>query len=319
MPHDKRKAGEFLARDAEEVVMHLHEAKSIAEERHLKQCTKPERNIVETRAYWNPLVHRGDLLFWNETVVRLVECADNLLGRTPWLAALSYSLSLKYKDMQSLSRQYFFRTIEGPCDPGNAVYSYMLLVCICRSGAYGNDVGTLFDQSCTNCDRMPGAMPELINILCTYSNTSKIQQAQLLLICMQKRFSNLRFVAGCNVEKAGDVIESTGCILSPWRASAKSVLYKLTQSFNLREDDVKETVEAMGAFVRHCINFYTQSLQLNMDKTEVYNTIRKWVKPKISPCSGTCCPVCESLAALSRTQSIGSASSVMDPAAQHLR
>ena len=92
--------------------MHLHEAKSIAEERHLKQCTKPERNIVETRAYWNPLVHRGDLLSWNETVVRLVECADNLLGRTPWLAALSYSLSLKYKDMQSLSRQYFFRVIQ---------------------------------------------------------------------------------------------------------------------------------------------------------------------------------------------------------------
>ena len=88
--------------------MNVHGARSIAEEIHLEQCAKPERNIVETRAYWNPLMHRGDLLFWNETVVRLVECADNLLGRTPWLAALSYSLSLKYKDMQSLSRQYFF-------------------------------------------------------------------------------------------------------------------------------------------------------------------------------------------------------------------
>ena len=39
----KRKAEEFLARDAEEVVMHLHEAKSIAEEIHLEQCTKPEK------------------------------------------------------------------------------------------------------------------------------------------------------------------------------------------------------------------------------------------------------------------------------------
>ena len=156
-------------------------------------------------------------------------------------------------------------------------------------------------------------------ILRECSNTNKIQPAQLLLICMQKRFSSLRFVAGCNAEKAGDVIESTGCILSPWRASAKSVLYKLTQSFNLREDDVKETVEAMDAFVRHCINFYTQSLQMNMEKTEVYNTIRKWVKPKISPCSGSCCPVCESLAALFQTPSSGSASSVMDSVARHLR
>ena len=120
MPHDKRKAEEFLARDAEEVVMHLHEAKSIAEEIHLEQCTKPERNIVETRASWNPLAQCGDLPSWNETVDGLVECADNLLGRTPWLAALSYSLSLQYKDgkedlsdsaldwdMESLSKQYF--------------------------------------------------------------------------------------------------------------------------------------------------------------------------------------------------------------------
>ena len=125
MPHDERKAEEFLARDAEEVVMHLHDAKSIAEEIHLEQCTKPERNIVETRASWNPLVHRGDLLSWNETVVRLVECADNLLGRTPWLAALSYSLSLQYKDgkedlpdsaldwdMKSLSHQHFSQQSE---------------------------------------------------------------------------------------------------------------------------------------------------------------------------------------------------------------
>ena len=95
MPHDKRKAEET------------------------------ERNIVETRAYWNPLMHRGDLLFWNETVVRLVECADNLLGRTPWLAALSYSLSLQYKDgkedlsdsaldwdMKSLSKQHFSQQSE---------------------------------------------------------------------------------------------------------------------------------------------------------------------------------------------------------------
>ena len=162
-------------------------------------------------------------------------------------------------------------------------------------------------------------MPQLIEILRTCSNTNKIQQAQLLLMCMQTRFSSLRFVAGCNAEKAGDVIESTGCMLSPWRASAKSVLYKLTQSFNLREDDVKETVEAMDAFVRHCINFYRQSLQLNMDKTEIYNTIRKWVKPKISPCSGSCCPVCESLAALFQTPSSGSACSVMDSVARHLR
>ena len=261
-----------------------------------------------------------------------MQCADNLLKRTPWLAALGYSLSLQYKDgnehlpdsalnwdMKSLSKLHFFTTIGVPCDPGNRVYSYMLLVCMCRSGAYGNDVDKLFDQSCANCDRMPGGMPELINILRKCSNTNKIQQAQLLLICMQKRFSSLRFVAGCNAEKAGDVIESTGGMLSPWRTSANGVLYKLTEWFNLREDDVKETVEAMGVFVRHCINFYTQSLQLNMDTTEVYNTIRKWVKPNISHCSGTCCPVCESLAALSRTPSSGSASSVMDPVAQHLR
>ena len=158
-------------------------------------------------------------------------------------------------------------------------------------------------------------MPQLIEILRKCSKTNRIEQAQHLLLCMQKRFTSLRFVPGCNVEKAGDVFESTGGMLSPWRTSAKCVLQKLTEWFSLREDDVKETLEAMGALARHCINLYTHSVQLKMKKTEVYDTIRKLVKPIIWPCSGTCCAVCESLDALSRTPSSGSASSVMGPAA----
>ena len=43
MPDDERKAAEFLAGDAKDVVMHLDDAKLIAKEIQLEQCTKPAR------------------------------------------------------------------------------------------------------------------------------------------------------------------------------------------------------------------------------------------------------------------------------------
>ena len=77
---------------------------------------------MPTQAAWIPLAHCGDLPSLNETVDRLIECADNLLERVPWLAALAYSLGLPYKeysvenlpdsalewDMKAHSRQHFF-------------------------------------------------------------------------------------------------------------------------------------------------------------------------------------------------------------------
>ena len=49
MPDDERKAAEFLAGDAKDVVMHLHEAKLIATKIQLEQCTKPARKITKER------------------------------------------------------------------------------------------------------------------------------------------------------------------------------------------------------------------------------------------------------------------------------
>ena len=102
--------------------------------------------------------------------------------------------------------------------------------------------------ACATCD----TMPKLTEILRNCGTSSKIAQARLLLLCMQRRFESLRFNPGCNVEKAGDVIESTGGILSPWRVSARVVLHYLANLFNLSDDGMKETVEAMDALARQC-------------------------------------------------------------------
>ncbi len=71
-----------------------------------------------------------------------------------------------------------------------------------------------------------------------------MSQARLLLLCMQRRFSSLRFYPTCDCEKAGDVVESTGGILSPWRVSAGVVVRYLANLFGLSRDDVLGAVEA---------------------------------------------------------------------------
>ena len=118
-------------------------------------------------------------------------------------------------DMKAHSRQHFFTTIGVALDPGNVVLSCLLWICICRSGACVHAVHEQhMDKQCAACD----AMPKLTKILSNCGEASKMAQARLLLLRMQRGDSSLRFDATCNREKAGDVVEATGGILSPWRS-----------------------------------------------------------------------------------------------------
>ena len=100
-------------------------------------------------------------------------------------------------------------------------------------------------MSCAQCHKL-----KLTEILSGQGEVSKMAQARFLFRYMQKRFSSVRFDPTCNAEKAGDVVESTRGILSPWRASAGVVLEHLTKMFSPCQDDVDETGDAMGAFAR---------------------------------------------------------------------
>jgi len=82
---------------------------------------------------------------------------------------------------------------------------------------------------CATC----GEMPQLTEILRHCGEAGKMAQARLLLLCMQKRFSSLRFNPDCNCAKAGDVVEATGGILSPYRLSAGVVGRHLAILFGL--------------------------------------------------------------------------------------
>jgi hypothetical protein len=268
MPPDTRRFANLLNQDPQKVVMDPTEAKAAAmtmsdSQPIVSRSTERKPNILQTAAAWIPQAHCGDLPPLNETAEALVACADNLLNRMPWLVALAYALDLPYKeyhtndlpdsalewDMKALSRQHFFTTVEVPLDPGNIVLSCMLLVCICRSGACVHEVHQGHrDARCATCD----ARPKLTEILRDCGQASKMAQARLLLLCMQGRYSSLRFHPTCNHEKAGDVVEATGGILSPWRPSARVVVRHLADLFCLSPDDVLETVEAMGALARQC-------------------------------------------------------------------
>ena len=129
-----------------------------------------------------------------------------------------------------------------------------------------------------------------------------MSQARLLLLCMQRRFSSLRFYPTCDCEKADDVVESTGGILSPWRLSAGVVVRYLAHLFGLSQDDVLEAVEAMGTLARACKTFYVQICQSELIEDDrapkAFATILEKVVPANPLCTGKFCPVCESLAAL---------------------
>ena len=175
MPPDQRRAADFLSGDPKQVVMDPTKARSTAmtmrsRQPNVSRTTERENTILGTAAAWIPLAHCRDLPLpsLDAIVVLLIKCADNLLGRMPWLVALAYSLDLPHKkyrtadlpesalkwDMKALSRQHFFTTIGVPLDPGNIVLSCILLVCICRSGACvhevykgHNDVGIFMSPS----------------------------------------------------------------------------------------------------------------------------------------------------------------------------
>ena len=167
--------------------------------------------------------------------------------------------------MNALSRQHFFSHIGVGLDPGNVVLSCMLWVCICRSGACVHFVDKEhMDGQCASCK----TLPKLTEILRNHSQATKMSQARLLLLCMQKRFSSLRFNGTCNCEIAGDVVEATGGILSPWRHSAEVVVRHLADLFRLTSDDVDETVEAMGGLARECSNFYRKIYRSELNEAE---------------------------------------------------
>ena len=184
-------------------------------------------------------------------------------------------------------------------DPGNDVLSCVLCVCICRSGACVHDVHEKYlDEQCAACKKML----KLTEVLSNCSEMGKMAQAQFLLLAMQRRYSSLRFNPNCDCEKAGDVVEATGGILSPWRVSAGVVVRQLTDLFGLSRDDVLETVQDIGALALQCKIFYTQICRSEPNEDAraplAYATIRDRVVPAIRPCSGRMCPVCESLAAV---------------------
>ena len=119
----------------------------------------------------------------------------------------------------------------------------------------------------------------------------------------------MRFDRTCNCEKAGDVMESTGSIFYPWRASARVVGSYLAKLFGLSRDDVLETLDAMGALARQCKIFYTHISwrELNEDTRvrRAYPTILERVVPAIEPCRGRVCPVCTVLTSLPAASATG--------------
>ena len=247
MPPDLGQAANFLSGDPKNVIIDRSKATSTAmsmwsRQQNDSRTTKRGNSILWTEAAWIPLAHCDDLPSMDTIVAALTVHADNLLGRMPWLVALAYTLDLPYKkehtwdlpesalewDMKALSRQHFFSNIGVPLDPGNVVLSFMLWICICRSGACVHLVDKEhMDGQCASCN----PMPKLTDILRNHSQGTKMLQARLLLLFMQKRFSSLRFNGTCNCEIAGDVIEATGGILSPWRHSAEVVVRQLIDLF----------------------------------------------------------------------------------------
>ena len=124
----------------------------------------------------------------------------------------------------------------------------------------------------------------------------KMADARLLLLCMQRRFTSVRFDRTCNCEKAGDVVEATGGILSLWRSSTGVILRYLSREHDLRADEVKETLEDMGTLARQCKILCAHLVWSAQDEQEAvlsaYVTIRERVRPAIQPCRGAVCPVC---------------------------
>ena len=100
------------------------------------------------------------------------------------------------------------------------------------------------------------ACRSFIDILRSCDKASKMAQARLLLLGMQSRYSSLRFNPTCHRAKAGDVVESVGGIVSPYRASVRVVIDYLADLFVLSHDALLETVEAMGELARQCKILY---------------------------------------------------------------
>ena len=95
-------------------------------------------------------------------------------------------------------------------------------------------------------------MPRLVDVLHLSSQKPAFARSSFLLRYMMKRFESLRFGGPANAEIAGDILESVGGVMHPWRTSAQAVLKVLMESCGISRDEVCEARAAMGVLVSHC-------------------------------------------------------------------
>ena len=272
MPSQQVLAADLLGGESEQGVMNAVEAGLTAlsaSTRQLGDSTTNEHGdgIPRSAAAGIPWARCGDLPSLDAIAAGLISDADKLLDRVPWLAALAYVIDLPYKDRtaadrpdsalewdrKALSRENYFSIIGVGLDPGNVVLLCMLLDCFALSGAAVHKVHAGYmDMGCAVCDKMP----KLTEVLRDCAQASSMAQARLLLLCMQCKYPSLRYNPSCNKEKAGDVVEATGGVLSPYRASVAVVVRKLARLFPMSRDDVLDTVEDMGTLARRCKMLY---------------------------------------------------------------
>ena len=224
---------DFLSREPKDVVMPPTVVSATAKRQSSHQpdvsriTKRQKKNILKTASGWAPSAHCLAPISFEQ----IIKHADAFLVRMPLLAALSHSLDRPYHsyntadlpesaldwDMKALSRQNFFTRIGVPLDPGNVVSSCVLLVCICRSGAYVHDVHDgLMGVPCATCDANEWKHTDIVLRNC--GKASKMALARLLLLRIQSRFPSVRFLPDqlkeypqsrikTNGEKAGDVVE----------------------------------------------------------------------------------------------------------------
>ena len=95
-------------------------------------------------------------------------------------------------------------------------------------------------------------MPRLVDVLHLSSQKPAFLRSNFLLRYMMKRFESLRFDGPANVEIAGDILESVGGVMHPWRTSAQVVVKVLMESCGISRDEVCEARAAMGVLASHC-------------------------------------------------------------------
>ena len=92
-------------------------------------------------------------------------------------------------------------------------------------------------------------MPRLVGVLHLSPQKPAFARSSFLLRYMMKRCESLRFDGLANVEVAGDILESVGGVMHPWRTSAQVVVKVLMESCGISRDEACEASVAMGALL----------------------------------------------------------------------